>query len=205
MKLRELLQEAQKDMTNEPCEGEKCGEGKYVETSQTDDIDGVLHCNECDHKVDRYRPLVNEGIIKRLFTGHKKKKDSKGTIRYYNKDGKLDDPDKDTPAVEFKNGDTEKWTNGKMTDTYERREGVITSWKNGKMQGRSSPDGGSLTLYDEKGKRQKKGHSVSALGRSIGGGSRGRSSRSRSGGSSGSYGGGVSSGAGYGLVASLMD
>ena len=145
------------------------------------------------------RELLDEGIIKRLLTGQR---DSEGTVSYYNKAGKLDNPDKDTPAVTFKNGDTEKWTNDKMTDTYESHEGVETHWKNGKVFGRSSPDGGSLTRYDDKGNRGKQ-HPVSAGGSS--GGSRSRGSRSRSSGSGGSYGGGVSSGASYGLVASLLD
>ena len=54
MKLRELLDEAaKKDMTGEPCE--KCKKGKYVETRQTDDQDGILHCDKCDHEVKRWR------------------------------------------------------------------------------------------------------------------------------------------------------
>lgn len=41
-----------KDNINKQCK--KCKKGKYIETSIHDDIDGVLHCSNCDHKVKRY-------------------------------------------------------------------------------------------------------------------------------------------------------
>lgn len=40
------------DMTGTRCH--KCGNGSFAETSLYDDLDGVLHCNKCGHKVDRY-------------------------------------------------------------------------------------------------------------------------------------------------------
>ena len=40
------------DKTNTTCK--QCGKGVYVETSIHDDIDGVLHCNNCGHKIKRY-------------------------------------------------------------------------------------------------------------------------------------------------------
>ena len=138
----------------------------------------------------KLRELIEEGLIRRIFTRHKKKKDSKGTIKYYNKAGKLDNPDKDTPAVEYKNGDQERWTNGKLTDTWEPGEGIKTHYKNGKMFSRSSPGGGaSYSRYDEKGKRIRK-HSIGGGGGRSSGGYSGSRSRGSSG---GSYGGGASS------------
>lgn len=42
-------------MTDKKCQ--KCKKGKYRETSIHDDIDGVLHCNDCGHKIKRW---INE-------------------------------------------------------------------------------------------------------------------------------------------------
>jgi len=42
------------DFTDETCM--ECGQGTYVETSIFDDMDGVLHCSDCNHKVERYMP-----------------------------------------------------------------------------------------------------------------------------------------------------
>jgi len=36
-------------MRDKPCE--KCGKGAYTETSFWDDMDGVLHCDKCRHRV----------------------------------------------------------------------------------------------------------------------------------------------------------
>ena len=45
------------DMMGRLCE--KCGEGHYNETRLQDDWDGVLHCDKCDHEVNRYRVVDN--------------------------------------------------------------------------------------------------------------------------------------------------
>lgn len=42
-----------------------CG-GKFDETSQMDDMDGVLHCKKCEKKVDRY---VSPESLKKLSEG----------------------------------------------------------------------------------------------------------------------------------------
>jgi len=42
------------DNTNKLCEN--CEIGHYEETSVMDDINGVLHCNECNNQIDRYSP-----------------------------------------------------------------------------------------------------------------------------------------------------
>lgn len=41
------------DMTGRTCE--KCKEGDYQETSQHDDMDGVLHCTKCNNKTKRWK------------------------------------------------------------------------------------------------------------------------------------------------------
>lgn len=38
----------------------KCGKGIYKETSQLDDLKGVLNCNKCDHEIDRYSKHVKK-------------------------------------------------------------------------------------------------------------------------------------------------
>ena len=40
------------DYLNRVCE--VCKEGVYQETSISDDWDGIVHCNICNHEVDRY-------------------------------------------------------------------------------------------------------------------------------------------------------
>lgn len=42
------------DMTGKKCKKKGCG-GKYKETSQMDDMDGVLHCSKCNDRVQRYQ------------------------------------------------------------------------------------------------------------------------------------------------------
>ena len=51
MKFKDYLTE--KDMMDKKCK--KCGKGKYKETSQMDDMDGVLHCDKCGHEVKRHQ------------------------------------------------------------------------------------------------------------------------------------------------------
>ena len=41
------------DMKGEVCE--ECGDGKYTETNQLDDLNGVLHCEKCNHEINRYK------------------------------------------------------------------------------------------------------------------------------------------------------
>jgi len=41
-----------KDMRDAACSC--CDHGRYVETSQHDDMDGVLHCDKCGHRVTRH-------------------------------------------------------------------------------------------------------------------------------------------------------
>lgn len=45
-----------KDMKNRPCM--KCSKGLYVERSVHDDWEGVLHCDKCGHKINRYPKIV---------------------------------------------------------------------------------------------------------------------------------------------------
>lgn len=33
----------------------KCKKGRYQETSIHDDLDGVVHCSKCDHKIKRFQ------------------------------------------------------------------------------------------------------------------------------------------------------
>ena len=40
------------DRKGQKCE--TCKKGKYTETSQMDDLEGVLHCEKCQHKIERY-------------------------------------------------------------------------------------------------------------------------------------------------------
>lgn len=41
------------DLINTPCQ--KCNEGHYYEHSVRDDIEKILHCTVCHHRVDRYQ------------------------------------------------------------------------------------------------------------------------------------------------------
>lgn len=41
------------DMTGKKCR--KCGKGKYKETTFFDDMDGVLHCDKCNHEIKRWK------------------------------------------------------------------------------------------------------------------------------------------------------
>ncbi len=42
------------DMTGKKCKNKGC-KGNYKETSQMDDMDGVLHCSKCGEKIQRYQ------------------------------------------------------------------------------------------------------------------------------------------------------
>ena len=46
----------EEDMYHIKCE--ICDKGRYQETSQHDDWDGVLHCPNCKHQVDRWRKEI---------------------------------------------------------------------------------------------------------------------------------------------------
>lgn len=48
------------DRTGKKCT--KCKKGKYHETTQMDDMDGVLHCTNCNHRIDRWSKTVKEEI-----------------------------------------------------------------------------------------------------------------------------------------------
>ena len=43
---------SQIDMMGKKCK--KCKKGKYKETSQMDDLKGVLHCDKCGDEIERY-------------------------------------------------------------------------------------------------------------------------------------------------------
>lgn len=47
-----------RDRTNTKCT--KCKRGTYVETGIFDDIEGVLHCRSCRHKVERWDQEKNQ-------------------------------------------------------------------------------------------------------------------------------------------------
>jgi len=54
------------DMTDKKCTS--CKKGTYQETSQHDDMDGVLHCTNCNKSVKRHQPAttkknISEGIM----------------------------------------------------------------------------------------------------------------------------------------------
>jgi hypothetical protein len=40
------------DNTRKKCK--KCHKGHYKEMYQLDDLKGVLHCDKCDHEIERY-------------------------------------------------------------------------------------------------------------------------------------------------------
>ena len=46
------------DLTNSTCD--KCKVGAYVEKYIYDDIDGTLHCDKCNHKVNRYAKGIDD-------------------------------------------------------------------------------------------------------------------------------------------------
>jgi len=46
------------DMRGKPCK--KCKKGTYQETSQFDDMDGVVHCTKCGHPVKRWVENLSE-------------------------------------------------------------------------------------------------------------------------------------------------
>jgi uncharacterized Zn finger protein (UPF0148 family) len=55
MNIKKMLDEvttSKIDMTNKACK--KCKSGKYKETSQQDDMDGVLHCTKCGSQTKRW-------------------------------------------------------------------------------------------------------------------------------------------------------
>ena len=41
------------DMAGKKCK--KCKKGTYKETSQMDDLKGVLHCDKCNDEIDRWQ------------------------------------------------------------------------------------------------------------------------------------------------------
>ena len=47
------IREAAKSVDMTGCKCTKCKKGTYQETSQMDDMDGVLHCTNCGMKIDR--------------------------------------------------------------------------------------------------------------------------------------------------------
>jgi hypothetical protein len=55
----ETIQE--KDMIGVLCE--VCKKGHYKETRLQDDWDGVLHCDKCDHQVNRYKKLNGDAGV----------------------------------------------------------------------------------------------------------------------------------------------
>lgn len=42
------------DLSNTECFN--CNSGLYIETSVMDDINGVLHCSNCNQQIERYIP-----------------------------------------------------------------------------------------------------------------------------------------------------
>lgn len=45
------------DLNNTPCFN--CEDGYYMETSVMDDINGILHCCNCNQQIERYIPDNN--------------------------------------------------------------------------------------------------------------------------------------------------
>ena len=50
--INEAVKQSDDDNTGKTCR--QCGEGKYRELTQMDDMDGVLHCDKCNDRTDRY-------------------------------------------------------------------------------------------------------------------------------------------------------
>lgn len=48
------------DMTGKKCSA--CKKGTYQETSQHDDMDGVLHCTKCNKQVNRWKNYKEQGV-----------------------------------------------------------------------------------------------------------------------------------------------
>jgi hypothetical protein len=67
------------DMMGKKCE--KCKKGKYKETSQLDDLEGVLHCSKCGDKVERYKKKIKEIDMSGAF-GYDETKDMDGKETY---------------------------------------------------------------------------------------------------------------------------
>lgn len=57
-----FLNEAKVDMNGKVCK--KCKKGKYKETSQMDDLKGVLHCDKCGEETERY---INESVVNETY------------------------------------------------------------------------------------------------------------------------------------------
>lgn len=56
------------DMKGKKCE--TCGEGTYQDESYMDDLKGILHCTNCDEKIQRYKS--NEPIVSDTPTNSQK-------------------------------------------------------------------------------------------------------------------------------------
>jgi hypothetical protein len=72
MKLKDLLNEALKDMMGKKCK--TCGKGVYRETTVMDDMHGILHCNKCDAVTERY--IDNKSTNSKKDTNSKKELDT---------------------------------------------------------------------------------------------------------------------------------
>jgi hypothetical protein len=62
--LKQLIKEVIKeiDMTDKKCE--KCKKGTYGERSQYDDMEGKVTCDKCGNRVNRWKTVTNENILK---------------------------------------------------------------------------------------------------------------------------------------------
>ena len=83
--VKESLYESESDLKGKKCKS--CKKGKYKETSQLDDLNGVLHCDSCGEEVNRYinekwdwglssddlKPMGKSNIIKKRSIDDKSK------------------------------------------------------------------------------------------------------------------------------------
>lgn len=75
----EESKETKTDLKGKKCG--KCKKGKYVETGLMDDLSGVLHCNKCNHSVERYVKKIEEEDMSAAF-GYEETKDMDGEETY---------------------------------------------------------------------------------------------------------------------------
>ena len=54
-----------KDMSGVKCTN--CKKGIYKETNQLDDLNGVLHCDKCNHEIQRYIETKKEIEVRKVY------------------------------------------------------------------------------------------------------------------------------------------
>lgn len=75
----EESKETEIDMKGKKCK--KCKKGKYFEMGMMDDLSGTLHCNKCNHAIDRYAKKIEEIDMSGAF-GYEETEDMDGKDTY---------------------------------------------------------------------------------------------------------------------------